>query len=999
MDRAWNKTAKSIRRSKLRFTRAPIEYNGKLLPKPDEYEGMNLAFREDFYERPDGSDFYAHAFVAVLFYIVFGLMAVTVVTTVVTSATIPFLAIGLAYLLAPVVRTRTYIGLHWLVALVVPFTGLIALMWLSSALIMRFEASLVIGLIALVCAYIVPGNLFRFYREWIYTFPRLRSESRKHAPELISQSNIPLLALLVAEIIFLPRVSPFWAFLAVLLTLYGAISLGPVGRYCAGAPLQRMKRVVEEGHLFLTECLTYGSRFHMPLPGVWQPKLNATIRSSMLLSLVSVFILLYALAFATFLPWDMPGVKQALFNTFERDVYSSNTAMAVVRTLAPEVHWAGVPDEETIGKLAWDAKVAEQKFITTVSLEEKDDARKDWVVARREFDQARSVQLTALADTLRTSPNAWIIIALTGIFNGHLSMSLLFPLAFILGCTLPILTLLAVCQGPLIELLELRDKVENEMDADADIDWDWFVSRLRTSEHQAQSPLPSLRAQPVSEREHLFLGLEAANGFPVLLSRKILHHHAYISGGSGSGKTSLGVLSLLVQLIRPWATSANGQSPQPEKGPASATNDVEALPPIVVIDLKGDYALLHTVMSEAKRRAEKDGRAFTDVFRLFSCEKGAATHRFNPFGDLATEDRSLTDLANLLCEAFELNHGPGYGRSFFSKVNFVQLRQLFEKGNITDLGQLNEALAELPGEERRRAYELIATVYALQDCEQLAIDGDKSETNAISMNRVIEDRQIAYFWLPVVETSMTARVVANLAIFSLFSAAYRRRQRREPTHQTYLFIDEFQNVAGAQFSVILEQAREWGLAAVLSNQSIAQLKQPAFDLRNTVKQNTRVKFYFAMDDEQEMQSFSARSGDELAYLRSGFYAPTLDEEPDLPMFEQWSHRLKPRVTTNDILKITDHPLQAYMELRQGDGYTQFAGAHVPIQMFYPLSQEQYTERSQTAPWPSAEELGVEKVIVAKKGREEIDKKITDELAHVQTVFEELYAQNPHLKKS
>jgi len=79
---------------------------------------------------------------------------------------------------------------------------------------------------------------------------------------------------------------------------------------------------------------------------------------------------------------------------------------------------------------------------------------------------------------------------------------------------------------------------------------------------------------------------------PLLLHEKILAEHCYIAGPSGSGKSSLGIIPLLMQLMR-----------------GAQTKDEKPAPPhpVIILDLKGDPALSHTARIEAERRARPEG--------------------------------------------------------------------------------------------------------------------------------------------------------------------------------------------------------------------------------------------------------------------------------------------------------------------------------------------------------------------------------------------------------
>ena len=67
---------------------------------------------------------------------------------------------------------------------------------------------------------------------------------------------------------------------------------------------------------------------------------------------------------------------------------------------------------------------------------------------------------------------------------------------------------------------------------------------------------------------------------PLLLHEKILAEHCYIVGPSGAGKSSLGIMPLIAQLMR---------------GARTKSDELSAPYPVVVLDLKGDAAMFHTV--------------------------------------------------------------------------------------------------------------------------------------------------------------------------------------------------------------------------------------------------------------------------------------------------------------------------------------------------------------------------------------------------------------------
>lgn len=134
-------------------------------------------------------------------------------------------------------------------------------------------------------------------------------------------------------------------------------------------------------------------------------------------------------------------------------------------------------------------------------------------------------------------------------------------------------------------------------------------------------------------------------------------------------------------------------------------------------------------------------------------------------------------------------------------------------------------------------------------------------------------------------------------------------------------------------------------------------------------------------------------------MRSGTYDLTSDEQPDYPLFDQWRHGIKPRVTTNDMLRVTDHPLQCYLDIRSGSGYSQFGGAVLPLQMFHPIRLAEFQKRRDITPWPSREELGMRSTTIAAISTEEVDAGKAEILAKLDEFIQAFDEEFPNLRFS
>jgi hypothetical protein len=333
---------------------------------------------------------------------------------------------------------------------------------------------------------------------------------------------------------------------------------------------------------------------------------------------------------------------------------------------------------------------------------------------------------------------------------------------------------------------------------------------------------------------------------PLLLHERILAEHCYIVGPSGSGKTSLGIMPLLMQLVRGTKTDSDNK-PDPY--------------PVVILDLKGDAALFHTVRKEAQDRGQP--------FKFFTTEKNAPTYRFNPFRGFDRESRTIAQLCQLILDSLSLNHGKGYGRSYYTeRSRNILAATLHQYPDIYTFADLHDALGTTirgnpDARARSDAFELLSVIEMLKEYKQLVTgpNEDVSKTEGvIFMPNVLKNREIAYFWLPAALESISVGEIAKLVLFNLRTAAqdWKRKNPNDP-RRVILVIDELQRVAGENLQGILQDARSFGISAILANQSLRDLRSPTgFDLAPTIMTNTRVKFFFTSPAENECYVYVER---------------------------------------------------------------------------------------------------------------------------------------------
>ena len=117
-----------------------------------------------------------------------------------------------------------------------------------------------------------------------------------------------------------------------------------------------------------------------------------------------------------------------------------------------------------------------------------------------------------------------------------------------------------------------------------------------------------------------------------------------------------------------------------------------------------------------------------------------------------------------------------------------------------------------------------------------------------------------------------------------------------------------------------------------------------------MKTNTRAKMVFSVSDSMEMYMLERASGEELVEGRS--ITGTEQHEgfsDEFPAHDTES--VKPRITTTDILSVNDHPLDFFLQVSRGSGYTQFGGLPIRVRAAWPIEYSVYRQRATKEPWP------------------------------------------------
>ena len=402
------------------------------------------------------------------------------------------------------------------------------------------------------------------------------------------------------------------------------------------------------------------------------------------------------------------------------------------------------------------------------------------------------------------------------------------------------------------------------------------MSKVSVSDQKSITDAIS-KARLLSGPGEIVLGLEVSEkGYatsPFSVKRSLLREgHVHLRGRTRSGKTSLAIAPMLEQLLVPETRYYSDKNKQQRR--------LDVKDPVFIFDLGGDLALFNF----AKRQADDHDRKF----RFLSLDRQEDWHFFDPFQAAGSggEDRIIR-MANLLIQAFHLDYGLIYGGSYYTQRNLSALLRVASRLqdsdakekvlNIDDLLFYLKKTGQRDEEEIRFAFQFLAQYDQLKP-------PPGSEDKQIDLRRAIDDGEVIYFFCPTMGEATTARQIAGLGLYTLINAAMQRirtrpeSERHKPLPHAWVFVDEFQELAGRSFAALLAQSSKFGISLIMANQTTTQLKSRDLDLADVVRDNTHVKVYFTVtgkDDLEGLQVFSkdaklklSRTSESMAEFRS-----------------------------------------------------------------------------------------------------------------------------------
>jgi len=195
--------------------------------------------------------------------------------------------------------------------------------------------------------------------------------------------------------------------------------------------------------------------------------------------------------------------------------------------------------------------------------------------------------------------------------------------------------------------------------------------------------------------------------------------------------------------------------------------------------------------------------------------------------------------------------------------------------------------------------------------------------SSFNMREAIDNQKIVLIKLDKGKLKDSADLLGSLFMAKIQMAAFSRsdlpQKKRTPF---YMYIDEFQSFASESFSVILSEARKYGLSLIMAHQTLAQIPE---ELRSLILGNTGIQVYFRLNryDSQTLAKEAFEySGQEVKTVRK--LSPVF-----WSLSEEWEQHFKELQTLEPRICYVKHKIE---------------GGVIPINTVYiETAQEVFTE--------------------------------------------------------
>ena len=269
-----------------------------------------------------------------------------------------------------------------------------------------------------------------------------------------------------------------------------------------------------------------------------------------------------------------------------------------------------------------------------------------------------------------------------------------------------------------------------------------------------------------------------------------------------------------------------------------------------------------------------------------------------------------------------LSYGADYGEGYYSSANaavlhhaiksFPDVATFRELADRVGYVMANAKRRELHPEIRKAGVHVQTVLSRLGSFEALNVAPDLGYPadvldHAVDFQQVFTEPQLHYYHLSATLAPGSSPEIARLVTYSLLAAATQTQRQ----HQVYLIIDEFQRMVAKNIEYMLQLARSMGVGVILANQTMQDLRTRSANLIPAIEANCRYRQWFAVSSSDDRKRLIESSGETIDHIITNTTTYGNNSSSESTSKQE---RITPRLTMNDILLASDHPLQSIVRI-------------------------------------------------------------------------------------
>lgn len=341
--------------------------------------------------------------------------------------------------------------------------------------------------------------------------------------------------------------------------------------------------------------------------------------------------------------------------------------------------------------------------------------------------------------------------------------------------------------------------------------------------------------------EAVFAGLDAKKK-KIFVNLSFRRMHTQVIGTTNAGKTE--------SVITPWMI-----------------DDIEKGRGLVFIDGKSDVHLLNKIYAYVCNHGrEKD-------FRVLSLSQVGVSETYNPLiGSVSQVTEKLINsfqieneyyrtvqfdiLRNVLEILEETKVTPTFLKVRQLITNPVEIQKLFPSINSPSLKEWAVEFINISKDKRRELVSGLAGNLGFFTSGEFSSLFNTTKPR-IDINEAMNQNQIIYFQLPVLQSPVLGKSVAKMVLQDIQSAVSNRHASGKKKHNFFsIYLDDFTEYLTPQFVSLLNKSRSANVGVVFAHQAIGDLEALGPEIKNQILTNSNLKIFMRTNEPDSAEYFA-----------------------------------------------------------------------------------------------------------------------------------------------